>query len=112
MNHSFRDIDTPTPRPGESWRCLGDGERLERVRQVLALAAKAADAPVTAVAAQADGQVLLKFEVPSAAHRRGTVLLDLEARLKQSIDPGLTVWLEPLGDRNSLRNLRGIEIRK
>jgi hypothetical protein len=31
--------------------------------------------------------------------------------LKAHIDDALTVWLEPLGDRNSLRNLRGIEVK-
>jgi len=112
VNESFRDIDTPSPRPGDGWRLLSDRERLVRVQQVIGMAAGLSDAPVLAVAAQADGQVMLKFEVPVAADRRGTVLLDLERELKQSIDPGLNVWLEALGDRNSLRNLRGIEIRK
>jgi hypothetical protein len=35
----------------------------------------------------------------------------LEDYLKESIDAGLVVWLEPFGDRNSLRNLRGIEVK-
>ena len=43
--------------------------------------------------------------------KRGPLLLDFEVFLKEAIDPGLVVWLEPLGDRNSLRNLRGIEVK-
>ena len=35
----------------------------------------------------------------------------LEEDLKLNIDKGLTVWCEPLGDKNSLRNLRGIKIK-
>jgi len=58
-----------------------------------------------------DGQVILRFTRPVDADRRGGLLLDLEDRLKSRIDQGLTVWLEPLGDRNSLRRLRGIEVR-
>ena len=29
----------------------------------------------------------------------------------ESIDNGITVWLEPVGDKSKLRNLRGIEIK-
>ncbi len=55
--------------------------------------------------------MIVRLLVPVPAGKRGTLLLDLEAGLKQLIDPGLVVWLEPLGDRSSLRNLRGIEVR-
>lgn len=55
--------------------------------------------------------MIVGLRVPVPADKRGTLLLDLEASLKESIDPGLVVWLEPLGDRSSLRNLRGIEVK-
>ena len=42
---------------------------------------------------------------------RGMILLDLEEKLKKNIDIGLTVWLEPVGDKSKLRNLRGIKIK-
>jgi hypothetical protein len=58
-----------------------------------------------------DGQIILHFKQPMAADRRGRVLLDFESALKARIDPALTVWLEPLGDRSSLRRLRGIEVK-
>ena len=38
-------------------------------------------------------------------------LLNLEERLKNNIDKGLTVWFEPVGDKSKLRNLRGIKIK-
>jgi len=44
------------------------------------------------------------------ASERGPFLLDLEDYLRE-IDQALVVWLQPLGDRNSLRNLRGIEVK-
>jgi hypothetical protein len=37
--------------------------------------------------------------------------LDLEELFKKSVDQGITVWGEALGDKNSLRNLRGIEVK-
>jgi len=42
---------------------------------------------------------------------RGLFLIDFEENIKFNIDQGLTVWCEPIGDKNSLRNLRGIQIK-
>ena len=41
---------------------------------------------------------------------RGTLLLDLEDELFKK-DERIRVWHIPLGDKNSLRNLRGIKIK-
>lgn len=54
--------------------------------------------------------VTLAFTEPVPASERGTLLMDAEDAL-QSVLPGAVVWHEPLGDRNSLRNLRGIEVK-
>ena len=51
--------------------------------------------------------ILLK---PIGPGDRGTLLLDLEEFLKENIDKGISIWCEPIGDRNSLRNLRGVQI--
>ncbi|KZR61076.1 hypothetical protein [Prochlorococcus sp. MIT 1306] len=40
---------------------------------------------------------------------RGEVLLDLEDDLIKK-DPRVRIWHSPLGDKNSLRNLRGVEL--
>ena len=40
---------------------------------------------------------------------RGTLLLDLEDKLVKS-NPSVRVWHTPIGDKNSLRNLRGVKI--
>ena len=45
------------------------------------------------------------------ASERGILLLDLEQLLKNKIDQGITIWLEPVGDKSKLRNLRGIKIK-
>ena len=58
-----------------------------------------------------DGQVIIRFTEPVAVSKRGFLLLDLEEALKSEIDQGITVWVEALGDKNSLRNLRGIEVK-
>ena len=54
--------------------------------------------------------VILAFTQPTPASQRGTLLMDAEDALCKAFGP-MTVWHEPLGDRNSLRNLRGIEVK-
>lgn len=55
--------------------------------------------------------VTVRFTEPVPASERGTLLLDAEDAL-QAVLPGAVVWHVPLGDRNSLRNLRGIEVKE
>ncbi len=102
---------TNTPTPGSEWRNLPDAERRIRVIDALKAGAAALSHAVIIAAAKEDGQIIVNLAEPLSAGKRGQLLLDLEAFLKQAIDPGLAVWLEPLGDRNSLRNLRGIEVK-
>jgi hypothetical protein len=97
-----------TPTTGPAWRALSDAERLALVADKLPTGVS----DVIIVAARPDGQITVSLTAVVAASERGTLLLDLEAHLKNAVDPGLVVWLEPLGDRNSLRNLRGIEVKK
>lgn len=104
----YAQADTPTPGP--EWRRLSDAERRARVVDALKAEAALRNAVVIAAAAD-DGQVVVNLVEPLSAGARGQLLLDLETFLKRTIDQGLAVWLEPLGDRNSLRNLRGIEVK-
>lgn len=61
--------------------------------------------------ARADGQIIVHLTCDLPANVRGTLLLNIEALLKREIDGALVVWLESKGDKNPLRNLRGIEIK-
>ncbi len=107
INLQYADVNTPTP--SAAWRKLSDAERVMHVMQVLRTDSMDEKAIITA--AKEDGQVIVSFKEPMSPSKRGQFLLDFEASLKQTIDQGLAVWLEPLGDRNSLRNLRGIEVK-
>lgn len=40
---------------------------------------------------------------------RGCLLLDLEDSMCEE-DPSIRIWHTPLGDKNTLRNLRGVEL--
>lgn len=100
-----------TPSPSLEWRQLSDAERLTRVMDTVRAGTADLNDVVVIAAAKEDGQIIVNLVEPTPAGKRGAVLLDLEAFLKEAIDPSLVVWLEPLGDRNSLRNLRGIEVK-
>lgn len=100
-----------TPPPGPAWQKLSDAERYARIMGVLQNGPAALNSTVVIAAAKDDGQVVVNLTESLSASKRGQLLLDLEEFLKKEIDPGLTVWLAPLGDRNSLRNLRGIEVK-
>jgi|SRR3989344_785863 len=100
-----------TPSPSLEWRQLSDAERRTRVMNALQTGMADLNGMVVIAAAKEDGQIIVNLMQSMPASKRGQLLLDLEEFLKEAIDPSLAVWLEPLGDRNSLRNLRGIEVK-
>lgn len=106
---AYAQTDTPLPSP--AWRRLADAARLALAMDTLHTWSAALGGNIVIAEANQDGQIFVSLVEPVPAGKRGTLLLDFEAFLKEAIDPGLVVWLEPLGDRNSLRNLRGIEVR-
>jgi hypothetical protein len=100
-----------TLTPGSAWRRMSNDERLSLINDAIANHFGSSNEALEIVEVKVDGQVIVTLHKPVSANKRGTLLLDLEDLLKQLIDPGLVVWLEPLGDRSSLRNLRGIEVK-
>ena len=98
-----------TPVTGHKWKHFTDDERLDVINQK-----KNSDdyfKDISINKGLADGHVLVTLNEKVGVAQRGTLLLDFEEELKNTLDKGLTVWCEPLGDRNSLRKLRGIEIK-
>jgi hypothetical protein len=61
--------------------------------------------------AKDNGHITVITEKNFTTAERGIMLIDLENKIK-TIDPGLTLWLEPVGDKSKLRNLRGITFKK
>ena len=102
--------DVPTPAPGLAWKVLNERQRVEQVKKKLEASPRQFLSQIKIVTAKGDGQVIVHMKQSLPASQRGPFLLDLEDYLRE-IDQALVVWLEPLGDRNSLRNLRGIEVK-
>lgn len=105
----FADIETPVPHA--TWVALDDRQRVDKILGKLEAGPVQFLTMVEVVKASHDGQVIVHLKQTQPTSQRGPLLLDLEEYLKTTVDEALTVWLEPLGDRNSLRNLRGIEFK-
>ncbi len=98
-----------TPQTGKEWNNLKEEDRKKLIFNKISENPLYNSFEITK--AEANGIVILKIEKLIKASERGTLLLDLEELLKNEIDEGLTIWLEPVGDKSKLRNLRGIEIK-
>lgn len=97
------------PLPNTSWVALEENLKIKKIQEVLI------DAELNDLirVSRIVNNINIYFEIIKQidAANRGTLLLDLEQKLKDSIDKSLLVWCEPLGDKNSLRKLRGIQIK-
>ncbi len=88
---------------------MSEDERICDVRRIVSHSDQ--DAWFDVVRAADDGSVTVRFLRACDVRTRGGRLLDLEELLKRELDAGLTVWLEPLEDRNAMRRLRGVELK-
>ena len=98
-----------TPVTDVKWQNKSDVERVKLIQNFLSQETEYREYEV--INADKDGQIILKIEKSIPANSRGILLLELEEELKKKIDKGLTIWLEPVGDKSKLRNLRGITIK-
>ena len=98
-----------TPTTNKYWRNLSDNKRVNTINEVKTKTNRFNS--ITITRAYKNGQVFVTLiEVINAASR-GTILLDFEEYIKNKVDLGLNLWCEPISDKSSLRNLRGIEIK-
>ena len=95
-----------TPATGNNWLKLSNKQRSEAIS--IELKKKKLDT-FEVYKTPDNGQIVFKVSKPIPSNERGVLLLDLESKLKENIDKGLTVWFEPVGDKSVLRNLRGIK---
>jgi hypothetical protein len=99
--------EADTPLPENNWIHQSQQDRLEIIKKLSNHYAEM----ITAVEARDNGHVIVKLLKELNPESRGTLLLDYEFFLKDKIDNAITLWLEPLGDKSTLRQLRGIEVK-
>jgi hypothetical protein len=98
-----------TPRTKENWKNLKISSREKLINKILEENTIYNDFEV--VETPDNGQIVIRIEKTIPANKRGLILLNLEEKLKKTIDEGLTIWCEPVGDKSKLRKLRGIQIK-
>ena len=107
MFENYAEIESPITK--EKWRKLSKMERLDLVKEKISR--NDSFQVIHPTRANKNGQVFIKLLTDIPASKRGILILSFERILKDSVDQGINVWHEPIGDKNSLRNLRGIDIK-
>ena len=111
MDNPFIYANDLSPTPQAEWTVLAHDVKLAMVRHIFQARTDQDSKLLEVTDVKVNGEVIVQFTEAVNSSRRGGILLDAEEYLKNNIDPGLTLWLSPLGDKNSLRNLRGIEVK-
>ena len=102
-------MDIDTPSVNQKWVEMTDSDRLSKVS--VELEKNSSWNNIVIKSCNPSGQVFIELAVPMPSNCRSTIILDFELALKKSIDDAITVWNEPLGDKSSLRRLRGVVIK-
>jgi hypothetical protein len=103
---SFSDVSSAIP--ADDWQSLTMGKRIGLINKSIQDFSLSVD--INVVEANKGGQISVIINDELSAAERGPLLLDIENFLKLNVDNGITVWHAPLGDKSSLRKLRGIEV--
>ena len=103
------DANADTPITQKSWKLMSDKERIKLLNKQMGK--KQDYRSISINKTTESGQVLVQLDGKFSASERGVYLLDFERYLKDNVDQGINVWCESIGDKNSLRNLRGIQIK-
>ena len=98
-----------TPVTQTTWKLMPDIERIKLLNKQMGK--KQDYMSISINKTTESGQVLVQLDGKFSASERGVFLLDFERYLKDNIDQGINVWCETTGDKNSLRNLRGIQVK-
>ena len=106
INLNFSNTDSPLP--GTKWVNMSQEKRVHLVKSAIDSFSSSAD--ITVIDAHENGQVSIVINNLINVNERGTLLLNLEENLKSKIDNAINIWHEAIGDKSSLRNLRGIEV--
>ncbi len=96
-----------SPETSKNWKKLTKHEKVILLNKIINFDTDYFG-KIEVVDANDDGHVIIKIEKNLKVSERGIKLLEMESLLKSKIDRGITIWLEPVGDKSKLRNLRGI----
>ena len=107
ITKEFSEADTPVA--SNEWKNKSPKERVNLISKKINENENYKNFQV--IEADENAYITIKIENVIPASVRGTMLLELEESLKNSIEKAITIWLEPVGDKSKLRNLRGIKFK-
>tara|TARA_B100000886_G_scaffold296961_1_gene224445 strand:- start:85 stop:429 length:345 start_codon:yes stop_codon:yes gene_type:complete len=100
-----------TPVPKSSWSKIKEQDRISLIKNELNKMNKDINNIVQIILASKNGQVVVRLLKNLSPAERGNFLLDIEFLLKKKLDDAIFINVEPMGDKSSLRNLRGLTIK-
>ena len=105
----WNQVENEAVSTSEYWKDMNDEERLGLVANFMKTHQLGSE--LRPISCSDDGMIFFDQVVPMPVNLRADALLDLEAALKEKLDKGLTVWIQPQSDKNALRKLRGVEVK-
>jgi hypothetical protein len=105
----WQQIDADTPKPTQRWLDLDASDRLLEIQLILSKSNCSGYLEVESCSN--DGEIYFSQVIPIETSQRVDLLLSLEESLREQIDQSITVWVKPQSDKNSLRRLRGVELK-
>lgn len=109
-NKLHKNAYSETPKPGKIWINRIESEKIFVISELLNRINPVFKEYIEIISANNNGAVLVNLLKDIKPSKRGELLLDFEYILKKKIDRAIYINVESMGDKSSLRNLRGIVI--
>jgi hypothetical protein len=102
MLKNYSSVDSP--ETGSDWKNMKEESRKALIKKFIDARSDFSNLE------KENGQIIIMMLEALPASRRGLFLLNFEKSVKITVDEGITVWCEPVGDKSKLRALRGVNI--
>jgi hypothetical protein len=99
------------PELSTQWVSLSETNRIEKIKFQLSEIDINWQSKYMVVSARDNGFVFFEFIKSIPVDERANYFLNIETYLCEKVEASITIWFAPVGDKSSLRNLRGIELK-
>ena len=100
-----------SPETSTKWSTQSESDRIDQIKSIVHDTDASWNDKFNIVSARKNGFVVFEFVQSIPVSERSKYLLDIESNLCEKLDSAITLWIAPVGDKSSLRNLRGIEVK-